>query len=393
VEADVPQQAIRKAYKKLTLAYHPDKNTGEMQDKAQQIFLEIVAAWNILGTPDKRAAFDDFGRDGEQRSFNSYWEYEQSGEQMDEDFYKRNPYITRLTPTNWERRLTGNSVWIVEFYAPWCGACKDYAPHFKEAALKMADEDVDFGAVNCAKHREFCATRFNIPSYPTIRAINRKHGTQQIYHDASSQGADATIEWSRRVANEWLWLFARANLTTADHTTIESVVLPSKDLWVIVFSDGLDCAPCKTAKTNAMRLSAGLRGLAKIGILDCDASDENREVCDQHGAPQPPHAPMVKAWRRGTKVAGDPGEELYNANEIEPHIALRIAEHALRLALADELDDIKAASRGAPGDFQGDEKEPEEPEGPPPDMMWNGPKRREALAWGDGGGQANMGIE
>ena len=53
------------------IRYHPDKNTGEMQDKAQQIFLEIVAAWNILGTPDKRAAFDDFGRDGEQRSFNS----------------------------------------------------------------------------------------------------------------------------------------------------------------------------------------------------------------------------------------------------------------------------------------------------------------------------------
>ena len=32
--------------------------------------------------------------------------------------------------------------------------------------------------------------------------------------------------------------------------------------------------------------------------------------------------------------------------QIEPHIALRIAEHSLRLALADELEDIKAVAQG-----------------------------------------------
>ena len=110
IAPDVAQQAVRKAYKKLTVAFHPDKNPQELKEQAQRVFLEVVAAWNILGTPDKRAAFDDFGRDGEGDSFNSFWEYAQSGQTMDEDFYQRNPYITRT--------------------ALFCIAIRPFQPHF-----------------------------------------------------------------------------------------------------------------------------------------------------------------------------------------------------------------------------------------------------------------------
>eukprot|EP00912_Choanoflagellata_sp_UC4_P000423 UC4_evm2s261 len=257
VDPDVSQQIIRKVYRRLTVAFHPDKNQ-ENKDLAERVFREIVAAYNIVGNPDKRSAFDDFGN-AEGQSFNSYWEYTQSGQTMDQDYYQNNPYITRLTPKNWERRLTGNSIWIIEFYAPWCGACRNFSPAFKEAATKMEGERVDYGAVNCEKHQEICGSRFNIRGYPTVLAVNRKHGTQQEFQ--GTRDAESLMTWAKRVQNEWLWLFHRANLLQAHVGTIEHDILPSEDLWIMIFTDGFECAPCKTAKTNAMRLSAGLMGL------------------------------------------------------------------------------------------------------------------------------------
>ena len=110
-----------------------------------------------------------------------------------------------------------------------------------------------------------------------------------------------------------------------------------------------------------MRLSAGLRGMpVRIAIVDCEQPD-NVEFCyTKHGLPKPPIGPQVKAWPRskGPKVelyedeaTGDlrvqdgqqesavRGELLYNVNMLEPHVALRIVEKSVRLALKDEMDE------------------------------------------------------
>jgi hypothetical protein len=41
----------------------------------------------------------------------------------------------------------------------------------------------------------------------------------------------------------------------------QTVLADSARAWVVLFTDGLTCAPCRTAKTNLMRLSASVRGL------------------------------------------------------------------------------------------------------------------------------------
>jgi DnaJ family protein C protein 3 len=48
---------IKKAYKKLALQWHPDKNVGN-REEAENKFREIAAAYEILGDDDKRARFD-----------------------------------------------------------------------------------------------------------------------------------------------------------------------------------------------------------------------------------------------------------------------------------------------------------------------------------------------
>lgn len=53
---------IKKAYRKLAMKYHPDRNPGDSE--AEEKFKEIQSAYSILSDPQKRAAYDQFGHAG-----------------------------------------------------------------------------------------------------------------------------------------------------------------------------------------------------------------------------------------------------------------------------------------------------------------------------------------
>jgi len=52
---------IKKAYRKLAVKYHPDKNPNDKE--AEEKFKEISSAFDVLKDPDKRAKYDQFGHD------------------------------------------------------------------------------------------------------------------------------------------------------------------------------------------------------------------------------------------------------------------------------------------------------------------------------------------
>ena len=59
VSKDVTADDLKKAYRKLAVKYHPDKNPGDPTAEAK--FKEISEAYEILKDPDKRAAYDRYG--------------------------------------------------------------------------------------------------------------------------------------------------------------------------------------------------------------------------------------------------------------------------------------------------------------------------------------------
>ena len=59
VEKDASADEIKRAYRKLAIQYHPDKNPGNPE--AEEKFKELAEAYQVLGDADKRARYDRFG--------------------------------------------------------------------------------------------------------------------------------------------------------------------------------------------------------------------------------------------------------------------------------------------------------------------------------------------
>ena len=62
VSKDADAKEIKKAYRKLAMKYHPDKNPGDKA--AEEKFKEINEAYEVLSDEEKRSTYDRFGHDG-----------------------------------------------------------------------------------------------------------------------------------------------------------------------------------------------------------------------------------------------------------------------------------------------------------------------------------------
>ena len=70
-----------------------------------------------------------------------------------------------LIKDNFEATITGNDIVIVDFWAPWCGPCKSFAPIYE--AVSEKHEDVVFAKINTEDQQELAAS-FQIRSIPTL---------------------------------------------------------------------------------------------------------------------------------------------------------------------------------------------------------------------------------
>ncbi len=73
--------------------------------------------------------------------------------------------VVELTKENFEQVITGNPTVVVDYWAPWCGPCRGFAPVFEKVSEQHPD--VVFAKVNTDEEQEIAA-HFQIRSIPTL---------------------------------------------------------------------------------------------------------------------------------------------------------------------------------------------------------------------------------
>ena len=76
-----------------------------------------------------------------------------------------------LTKDTFQDIITGNDTILVDFWAPWCGPCKQFAPVFE--SMSENHPDVVFAKVNTEEEREL-AGHFQIRSIPTLMVFRQQ---------------------------------------------------------------------------------------------------------------------------------------------------------------------------------------------------------------------------
>jgi thioredoxin len=79
--------------------------------------------------------------------------------------------VIELTTDNFNETIEGPGMVIVDFWAPWCGPCRSFAPTFAAASEKHAD--VTFAKVNTEEQQELAAA-FSIRSIPTLMVFREQ---------------------------------------------------------------------------------------------------------------------------------------------------------------------------------------------------------------------------
>jgi protein disulfide-isomerase A6 len=232
--------------------------------------------------------------------------------------YTSSDDVIELNDRNFETRvLKSDELWIVEFYAPWCGHCKAFASEYKKAATALKGV-VRVGAINCDDEKGL-AGRYGIKGFPTVKIFgSNKNSPSDFQGQRTAQGVvDEAFSNLKRMVNDRIGgggsSYRResegdsgkqanagpgegADLVQLTDSNFDTTVMNSEDMWLVEFYAPW-CGHCKSLAPEWARAATALKGKVKVAAVDATANQMLSQRYDIKGFPS------IKMFPAGPKSA------------------------------------------------------------------------------------------
>ncbi len=218
-------------------------------------------------------------------------------------FYGKTSAVVTLTPENFDQEvIASDDVWLIEFYAPWCGHCKKLTPDWESAAKTLAGTGVKLGAVDADAFREL-GGRFSVQGFPTIKVFGFDKKSPKDYEGGRS--ASTIIQSAKRAlknaqnAKEGkpeepeekpkqevpVGFYVGTDVVELTDATFESDVINGKEPWLIEFYAPW-CGHCKNLAPAWKAAATELAGAGfKIGAVDATVHEKYSKQFGVQGFP------------------------------------------------------------------------------------------------------------
>ena len=111
--------------------------------------------------------------------------------------------VVALNGRNFHGAITKEQLWLVKFYAPWCGHCKRLAPVLDEVAKSFEEKEARFAKVDCTVDRGLCDEYF-VKGFPVLKVLYDDH-VWEYKGPRSKEGIMDLMDRMRRPSSKDLW--------------------------------------------------------------------------------------------------------------------------------------------------------------------------------------------
>uniref|UniRef100_A0A8B9UZU1 Protein disulfide-isomerase A6 n=1 Tax=Anas zonorhyncha TaxID=75864 RepID=A0A8B9UZU1_9AVES len=227
--------------------------------------------------------------------------------------YSASDDVIELTPTNFNKEvIQSDSLWLVEFYAPWCGHCQRLTPEWKKAATALKGV-VKVGAVDADKHQSL-GGQYGVRGFPTIKIFGANKNKAEDYQGGRTSDAivDAALSALRSLVKDRLSGRSggyssgrqsresgggdKKDVIELTDDSFDKNVINSDDVWMVEFYAPW-CGHCKNLEPEwaaaATEVKEQTKGKVKLAAVDATV---NQMLASRYGIRG---FPTIKIFQKG----------------------------------------------------------------------------------------------
>lgn len=209
-----------------------------------------------------------------------------------------------------DHHQTKSGIWLVEYYAPWCGFCKRLAPIWAELATNVKTNNLGFkvAKIDCTQNSGVCSSA-NVHGYPTIKL----YVNGQVHQYTGERTIEAFTSFVAEKKGDAVHVEAPTRVTPSVVAPAEPVEAASdvavlsadnfastiaEGYWLIEFYAPW-CGHCKRLAPIWDELATAQKKEGLFGVAKVDCTIE-RDLASTHGIRG---FPTIKLFKDGQFVA------------------------------------------------------------------------------------------